>query len=83
MVVRHSRSLAAEIDWCGVIPITSPERTLIDLAPHLPAHGLARATREAIRLRLLTAQSLVAAVSRHRGWRGTAELRAIAERCAN
>jgi hypothetical protein len=80
VLVRHSTRLAAEIDWCGVIPITSPERTLIDLAPHLDRRALARATREAIRLKRLTARSLVDAVSRHRGWRGTKQLSALAKR---
>lgn len=80
LMVGHSTSLAAEIDWCGVIPITSAERTVIDLAPHLDPHALARATREGIRLKLFSGRSLVDAVSRHRGWRGTARLREIATR---
>ena len=83
VVVRHSTRLAAEIDWCGVIPVTSPERTLIDLAPHLDRRALARATREGMRLKLLTAHSILDAIARHRGWRGTTQLRAIATRYAN
>lgn len=82
VTVRHSTFLAAEIDWCGVIPITSPERTLIDLAPHLDERALARATREGIRLKLLTGRSLLDALARHQGWRGTVALDALATRYA-
>jgi very-short-patch-repair endonuclease len=56
------------------IPITTPERTLIDLAAVLKAHELARATREAIRLKRTTPPKLAAVLLRHRGARGTAHL---------
>src|SRR4051812_4633467 len=62
------------------IPITTPERTLIDLAAHLPARAIAKATREAIRLRTTTAPSLLDALLKHRGRRGTKQLRELAER---
>ena len=62
------------------IRITTPERTLIDLAATLPARAIAKALREAIRLRCTTAPSLLDALLKHRGRRGTAELRALAER---
>lgn len=64
-------------------PVTTPERTLIDLAARLPARAIAKATREAIRLRTTTASSLLDALSNHRGRRGTAELRALAQRYAD
>lgn len=80
--VRRSAVLAAEIAWHGEIPITSVERTLIDLAPHLRLDRLRKATREAIRLRLTTAAALLDALDRHRGWRGTARLREQAHVCA-
>jgi predicted transcriptional regulator of viral defense system len=57
------------------IPITTPERTLIDLAPHLDDKALARAVREAVRLHTTTTPSdLFVAIGRHRGRRGTRRL---------
>ncbi|MEO6497150.1 MAG: DUF559 domain-containing protein [Solirubrobacteraceae bacterium] len=76
--VRRSLTLADEIAWRGPVPITSAERTLIDLAPHMTAPQRGRATREAIRLRLITVPSLLAALDRHRGRRGTRLLRELA-----
>jgi len=77
--VRRSLTLADEIEWAGPIPITSPERTLIDLSPHLHADQRGRATREAIRLGLITVPSLDDALDRHRGRRGTRPLRELAD----
>ena len=82
--VRVSRSskLAGEITWCRGIPITSVERTLIDLSPSLGEQARGKAMREAIRLGLTTAPDILAALDRHRGWRGTRALRVRAERYA-
>lgn len=76
----RSTTLGAEIRWHRGIPITSPERTLIDLAPALNRKALAKATREAIRLKRLTGESLLETLFRHRGRRGTRHLRELAER---
>jgi hypothetical protein len=65
------------------IPITTPDRTLVDLAAHLPARAIAKSLREAIRLRCTTAPSLLDALSKHPTRRGTAQLRALAERYKN
>lgn len=78
--VRRSLTLADEVAWHGPIPITSPERTLIDLSPHLTSEQRGKATREALRLGLITVPSLVAALARHRGRRGTRALWDLAER---
>lgn len=78
--VRRARIGVPDMARNGVIPLTSPERTLIDLAAHWEPDRLARATREAIRLRALSAASLLDALSRHRGRRGTRPLRVLAER---
>ena len=77
--VRRSLTLADELEWAGPIPITSPERTLIDLSPHLTEDQRGRATREAIRLGLITVASLDDALDRHRGRRGTRPLRELAD----
>jgi hypothetical protein len=76
--VRRSETLADEIAWNDGIPITSVERTLIDLSPHLYPDQRAKAVREAIRLKLTTAPLLLAALDRHRGRRGTRALRELA-----
>jgi Protein of unknown function (DUF559) len=64
------------------IPITTPERTLIDLAPHVDEKDLARAVREAIRLKTTTPSDLFIALARHRGRRGTRRLHAAVSRYA-
>ena len=64
------------------IPITTPERTLIDLAPHLNDKDLARAVRDAIRLKHATPSDLFIALARHRGRRGTRRLHAAVSRYA-
>ena len=72
--VRRSRTLAGETTYFAGIPITTPERTMIDLVPHLDRRGTKRAVREALRLGLTTEPELVAALARHRGRRGTRRL---------
>lgn len=80
--VSRSSALPSEITWCRGIPITTVERTLIDLSPSLGEEARARAMREAIRLGLTTADDILGALDRHRGWRGTRALRVRAERYA-
>src|SRR5215213_5089282 len=48
------RSQTVDATTLEGIPITTPERTLIDLAPRLHERALARAVREAMRLRTTT-----------------------------
>ena len=67
VLVFRSRTLDGETTRLGPIPITTPERTLIDLAPHVSEKALARALREAIRLEVTTLERVVAAIGRHRG----------------
>lgn len=62
--------------WEG-LPVTSPGRTLIDLAGDgLPERALARAVEQAQVTRLTTGADLRALVRRSRGRRGVARLRA-------
>src|SRR5215207_2057158 len=56
------------------LPLTSPERTLIDLAATLPGRELERVLEEAQVLRLLTARGLEAAIERHRARVGIGRL---------
>jgi very-short-patch-repair endonuclease len=76
------RSKTIEATTLDGIPITTPERTLIDLAPQLDQRALARAVREAIRLKTTTPSDLLIAVARHRGRRGTRKLHDAVSRYA-
>jgi very-short-patch-repair endonuclease len=59
------------------IPVTTPIRTMIDLAWRLGNIRLERAVNEADRLELFTPQALVAALADYPGQRGVAHLRAL------
>ena len=60
------------------IRVTSPERTLIDLAGVLPLTQVRRAYEQAERLRILDHGRLEAVIARGQGRRGTRALRRIA-----
>jgi len=64
-----------EITIRDAIPVTTPERTQLDLAGVLPKHQLQQVINEAERLRLPGAQHLT---TRHPTLRGTANLRTLA-----
>ena len=59
------------------IPVTTPARTLVDLASVLPYKELRRATREAHRLKLVTIAQLTTAMRRAGTRSGTAQLQRI------
>jgi len=59
------------------LPLTSPARTLVDLAAHLTERDLERALDEALILRLLREPELLAAIERSRGRAGAGRLRAL------
>lgn len=75
----HRRSVleANEVGVASRIPVTSPVRTLIDLASYLPARQLERAINEADKLDLVDPETLRSAADTHRGERGVAALRAL------
>jgi very-short-patch-repair endonuclease len=60
------------------IPVTSPARTLLDLAATHPAH-VEQALGEAYAKRLATAKELLSLLDRHPRHRGTRALRALVE----
>jgi very-short-patch-repair endonuclease len=62
------------------IPVTTPLRTLIDLAAVVPEHELERALRQALYRRLTTTARLAAAVHDRRGQRGVKALRSALAR---
>ena len=64
------------------IPVTSPARTLVDLAEIATARELERAFDQATTHRLATTASITAAVERLNGRHGTSRVRALIERQA-
>ncbi len=62
------------------IPLTSPIRTLIDLATLLDPGGLERTVNEADRLDLVDPETLRSALGDYRGERGVARLRTLLDR---
>src|SRR3954468_24819770 len=58
MLVYRSSTLDADCELLRGIPITTVERTLLDLAANVSPRARARAVREAIRLRLTTLDAL-------------------------
>ena len=80
VLVKRSNRLAGDTTVRNGVPITTPARTLIDIAPALPRRAVGRAFREAMRLKLLTTGDLAAALGRHRGRRGTRVLWHLSDR---
>lgn len=76
--VHRSRVLPREdIRRQDRIPITSPARTLIDLAQQVEYRALRRAVRQAQSLRVVRQRDLVEAIARHSRRRGVGKLRRI------
>ena len=73
----HRSPLAGELTFKRGIPVTRPERTLIDFAEQVERRKLERATDEAIRQRLTTESELGQAIARHPGRPGAAKLKAL------
>ena len=80
LLVCRSLTLAGNVTIRDGIPVTTPARTIIDLAPHLSERQRAKAVREAIRLKVMTALELRLALAEHRGRRGTRGLAELAAR---
>jgi hypothetical protein len=77
-IIWHSALLPVdEVERLDGIPITTPARTLLNLAATLDRHRLERAIDRAEAMRLASPTSVPALVERHRGRRGVATLRAI------
>jgi Protein of unknown function (DUF559) len=80
VLVFRSTTLDGECTTLRGIPITTPERTLIDIARSASRTALARAVREAIRLERTNLHSLVDAVGAAGGRRGTRALSLVLAR---
>ncbi len=78
--IYHIRTLHDdEVTRRDGIPITTPARTLYDLAGRTPARMLERALAEGFARRLTSAAQLEETLSRHAGRAGAAALRALLE----
>jgi hypothetical protein len=78
LVVWRSRCLDGDVGvWRGM-RMTSPERTVVDLAALAGERGAQRLVREALRLRLTTPQRLAEAARRHRTRRNSSVIAQLA-----
>lgn len=78
--IRHrrvDRLAAADLDARSSLPVTSPARTLLDLASVLDRAALRRAVNEALVARLVCEDDLWRVLSRCRGRRGGPQLRRL------
>jgi hypothetical protein len=80
--VSYSLTLRGQITEREGIPITTVERTIIDLWPHLSSRARSRLLREGLRLGSTTALRMQAAIGKHRGRRGVASLRVEVDKLA-
>ncbi len=78
ITLHQTASLAQrEVRRIERLPVTSPERTLLDCAPLLAPHQLETALDEALAQRLTSLAKLEATLERHPHRRGLARLRAL------
>ncbi len=76
-VYRSGTLVRRDVTYRSGIPVTSPARTLLDLAPVLPEQALRRAARQAQALRLVTCGEIVEICDRLAGHRGSGKLRRV------
>lgn len=69
--------LPDEVTTLHGIPVTTPARTLLDVAETMPARELEQALANALRMKLVTMAEMRAMVARHPKHRGAAPLRQI------
>ncbi len=74
LLVFRSSTLDGHTTTLRGIPITTVERTVLDLAARVSGPALARVVREAVRLDLTTIEALADALGRHPGQRGARRL---------
>jgi hypothetical protein len=80
VLVFRSSTLQGEDTTLRAIPITTVPRTLLDLAARSSTRALARAVREAVRLKLTTVQAIADCLGRHPRRRGSRRLLAVLAR---
>lgn len=82
VVIYRRPDLAGEVGELRGVPITSPERTLLDLSPHLSFAQLARAFREAVRLGHTTLERVLDFALAHPRRHGVRKLKRVCARYA-
>lgn len=82
VLVHYSTMLEGWVTDVRGIRVTTVERTLIDLSPHVGDVRRRKLLREALRLRLVTIASMQRALAAHRGRRGTVPLARLVGRYA-
>lgn len=82
LVVYRSTLLTGDTGHVDGLPITSPARTVLDLVAGSGRARADRVVRDALRLGATDAAALLMITGRHRGRRGVARLRALAEEYA-
>ena len=82
LLVYRSETLLGDTTLLGPIPITTPERTLLDIAPRVSEQALARVLRESIRLQHTDMERIAEAMGRYRGRRGVGKLGRLLARYA-
>jgi very-short-patch-repair endonuclease len=80
VVHRRARLGADDTTTCDRIPVTSPTRTLIDLATCLTREALEKGVNHADKHDLIPADALRRALDQHRGEPGAGVLRALIDR---
>jgi hypothetical protein len=80
VLVYRSETLTGDCTVLGPIPLTTVDRTLLDLARGVSPSALARAVREAVRLELTTLIALGDALGKHHGRRGAGRLAEVIAR---
>lgn len=80
MVHRRAHFTESDIGTCRGIPVTTPVRTLVDLATGLPSHELEAAVNEADKLGLVDPEALRSALDTLAGRPGVAVLRKLLDR---
>jgi very-short-patch-repair endonuclease len=80
--VSYSLTLRGQVTEHEGLPITTVERTIIDLWPHLSPRARSRLLREALRVGATVVPRMQSAISGHRGRRGVASLRVEVEKLA-
>lgn len=79
LLIFRSRTLGPWMTTRWGIPMTTPARTLLDLAPVLSVRALKRCVREAVRLERTSIAEIVDVIAAHPGRRGTLKLLAVTE----
>lgn len=81
VLIVRSKTLAGDVTRLRGMPITTPERTIADLARGLSAKATAKLVREGVRVKRTTMRELQAYLVTCPRRRGTAALRGYVDRC--